>query len=71
VPEVAAAFEDGRVRVMLPKGAAKQWMDGDQVGLEGSDAILNIAVEKDFQCLHKRAEDSDGFPNPLAHPREP
>ena len=50
---------------------AKQWVESDQVGLEGEQSlgsanVLKILVEKDFTCLTKRKgdEDLDTFPHP-------
>jgi hypothetical protein len=42
----------------------------DQVSIEasqpaGAGCVLSLLIEKDFECLHSRAEgDSDAFPNP-------
>lgn len=67
VPALTASFESGRIRVMVPSAAARQWADSDETGVEGESSALRIAVEKDYQCLHRdSAEDADAFPNPLA-----
>ena len=66
-PGVTATFESGRIRVIVPSAVARQWVDSDQTGVEGQNDALRIAVEKDYQCLHRdSAEDADAFPNPLA-----
>jgi hypothetical protein len=63
---VAASFDNNRIRVVLPEAQAKHWIESEQEGI-GSDAGLRIQVEKDFECLHKPAEeDADTFPNPMA-----
>lgn len=68
VAQVTAAFEGNRVSVVLPGAKARQWIDGDEAGIEGRNATLQIVVEKDYQCLHRSSEeDADGFPNPLAN----
>jgi hypothetical protein len=65
--EIAASFEDGRIRVTLPRARAKQWVLSDEAGIEGSSGPLRVLVEKDFQCIHRASEeDVDSFPNPLA-----
>lgn len=68
---ISARYEDGRVTVLLPGALAKQWVESDQVGLEGEQSlgganVLKILVEKDFTCLTKREgdEDLDTFPHP-------
>jgi len=63
---VAADFTADCIRVMLPRAAARHWVQSDETGILGSSATLKIFVEKDFQCLHRDSpEDADSFPNPL------
>ncbi len=55
---VTARYADGSITVMLPTSLAKQWVQGDQVGLEaeqvlGTHGTLKILVEKEFTCLTK------------------
>jgi hypothetical protein len=65
--EIAASFENGRIRVTLPAAAARRWIASDEAGMEGSSGPLHVLVEKDFQCIHRESEeDADSFPNPLA-----
>jgi hypothetical protein len=65
--EIAASFENGRIRVTLPRALAKQWVLSDEAGIEGVSGPLRVLVEKDFQCIHREGEeDADAFPNPLA-----
>ncbi len=65
--EIAASFEDGKIRVTLAPATAKRWMEGNETGIESQSGPLRVLVEKDFQCLHSDAEqDADAFPNPLA-----
>jgi hypothetical protein len=65
--EPRALFESGRIRVLVPSAAARQWAETEQVGIEGSPAEgPHILVEKDFQCLHSGVEEADAYPNPLS-----
>ena len=67
--EVAADFDAGVIRVVLPYSAMAQWADGNQVSIAGggSGQPSLVLIEKDFQCLHKPGEqDPDAYPNPLA-----
>jgi hypothetical protein len=70
-----AEFDAAGVRVMLPTQQARQWALSDQVTIEAhqqvdANTLLQILVEKDFQCIHSRAEGNvDAFPNPRE--REP
>ena len=59
------------VTVLVPEAWIDPWAEGDDVGFDGEqDAgdgrTLAILVEKDFACLHKRPDELDAFPNPLA-----
>jgi hypothetical protein len=64
---IRASFDDGTIRVTIPSPVATHWIEGNEVGIEGSHGPLHILVEKDFQCLHRDApQDADAFPNPLA-----
>ncbi len=65
--EIAASFENGRIRVTLPSAPARRWIESDEAGIEGLSGSLRVLVEKDFQCIHPESEeDADSFPNPLA-----
>jgi HSP20 family molecular chaperone IbpA len=65
--DIGASFEDGKIRVTLPRAAAKRWMEGRETGIESSGGPLHVLIEKDFQCLHPDSDkDGDAFPNPLA-----
>lgn len=66
-------FENGQITIRLPLSEIKDWANTEQVGIaktqtlaDGSD--LQLLIEKDFQCLHKRAgeNEKDNFPNPQA-----
>lgn len=67
--DLNALYTKNHVRVYVPADTARNWIDTDQVGLEtqvdlGKGKQLSILVEKDFQCLDARPDESDNFPNP-------
>ncbi len=59
-----------RLIVRLPNDAGRAWAEGDEVGIEATQALdegeLRILVEKDFKCLAPREgeDDGDAFENP-------
>lgn len=65
-----ATFDGRRVALSIPLWQIQQWAQSDQVSIEasqtiGSNTTLQLLVEKDFECLHSRAEgDDDAYPNP-------
>jgi len=68
---MTALFVDNDLIIRLPKAWVAEWVDTDRVGYEGAQAVadgqyLSLLVEKDFQCLHKRPDEEDAFPHPLA-----
>ena len=67
-----AQFANDVVLIQLPSNEVDEWASSDQVTIGftsplGDNEILDIAVEKDFQCLTERPkeDESDMFPNPL------
>jgi uncharacterized protein DUF7009 len=57
------------VTVILPAEEAREWVEGDQVGMCCNCAVgeemLALLVEKDFACLEGTdADNEDTFPNP-------
>jgi hypothetical protein len=65
VPAVAANFDGHAIRVMVPMQVLTEWIESDQVSIEvRSQAGMQLLIEKDFQCLHKSAE-QDAYPHPL------
>jgi hypothetical protein len=54
---LAAAFDGGRISIVVPVAAAR---------IEGASGPVKVLVEKDFRCLHSGEEDADAFPNPMA-----
>ncbi len=64
----AADFRDGIIEVRIPPAAVQQWADSGEEGLYGRSGAVEIAIEKDFQCLHQAAggDEAEAFPNPAA-----
>ena len=65
-----ATFEGGRLAVALSLPQVRAWAGSEEVSIETDQPIpdgqsLHLLIEKDFECLHRRAEgDKDAFPNP-------
>lgn len=71
IDHLQATFEKEKLTVHVPRTWVGPWAGGDGVGFEGTqDAgdgrTLALLVEKDFACLHRRPDEPDAFPNPLA-----
>lgn len=72
VSEVSVDFDGRAIRVLIPTPIAIHWTDSHDVGIQASQPTgeglrLDLLIEKDFQCLHRTAEqDLDAYPNPLA-----
>lgn len=70
--EFEADFTEGTITVAIPYTAGKNWAEGEDVGIyseiSNGEPALKLAIEKDFQCLHKRPDEdeSDMFDNPKA-----
>lgn len=67
--ELSVRYAPGRVTVVLPAARARQWAEGEEVGVYGavslSPGLLEVAVEKDWACLDKSdAGNPDTYPNP-------
>jgi hypothetical protein len=65
---VAAEFDGHRIWVILPEDVMRSWTEGNDIRIDArSNSGPDVLVEKDFQCLHKRAEENPGaYPHPLA-----
>jgi hypothetical protein len=50
----------------VPEEAARYWEDSDEIGLYGRAKDLDIAIEKDLECVDAPAEEKD----PFAYPRK-
>lgn len=72
VAGIAVSFLDGHIAVVVPVKQMRQWCGSDDVGIYavldiGSGESLEVAVEKDYACLDRNAEDNeDTFANPHA-----
>ncbi|MBV6645269.1 MAG: hypothetical protein KI790_07455 [Cyclobacteriaceae bacterium] len=65
-----AQYQNDTLFLEIPKDTLRQWAEGEQVGIyitqQQKKGDLELAVEKDFQCLHKRAaeDETDQFMHP-------
>lgn len=60
-------YTGNAVRVTLPQAIVRSWATTGEVTIEGTDGLVHLLVEKDFQCLHQpEGPDPEAFPNPLA-----
>lgn len=63
-------FVPPAIEVRIPTARAQEWSLGDEVGIYatvdlGGKGSLDLAIEKDFACMHGSAEENrDAFPNP-------
>jgi hypothetical protein len=66
--ELSVDYEGDSIFVVLPRAQAAAWAESNQVTIESpATALIQVLVEKDFQCLHKPGErDPDAYPHPLA-----
>lgn len=71
--EITAHFENGDIKVEIPKVLANEWIETGQIGLENEQFIddnlrLKIVLEKDFSCPERPLDpdNADAFPNPSA-----
>ena len=67
----SAHFGNGEILVNVPTQLVESWANTNQVGIEYTQPLdegrgLQIAIEKDFQCLQPRPgeDQSDNFPHP-------
>ncbi|MBI0399630.1 MAG: hypothetical protein GYB55_04840 [Cytophagales bacterium] len=70
---LSLTFEQGEISISLPLSEVKDWANTEQIGIAKTQSLedginLQLLVEKDFQCLHKRPgeNETDNFPNPQA-----
>lgn len=70
--QIAVSFLAGHISVLIPAEQIRVWCENEQVGLYavldwGAGESLEVAVEKDYACLDRKAEDNeDTFANPRA-----
>ncbi|MEL6560988.1 MAG: hypothetical protein AAFQ94_22535 [Bacteroidota bacterium] len=71
ISEMSASYQEEIIRVMIPAAALKNWKNDDREGvyhtIQSEIGPFEIAVEKDFKCLHKRPgeDETDNYPNPM------
>ncbi|WP_339793241.1 hypothetical protein [uncultured Imperialibacter sp.] len=72
--EFVGKYQNGEIRIEIPLSLAKSWSESEEEGIyqtlnANTDFEIKLAVEKDFQCLHKRPEEDETglFPNPRAN----
>ena len=68
---LGASLEGAGLTVSVPREWVVGWPDDERVGFEGTQDVgagrqLALLVEKDFDCLHRRPDETDLFPNPDA-----
>ena len=61
-----ADLAHGLIAISVPTAALHPWLTSDEVGVYGQDGELRIAIEKDFRCLTRAAEEqeADAYPHP-------
>lgn len=67
--DIGVEFEQNTLKIYLPMQQAVTWATTDEIGISHvTGNRIAILIEKDFQCLHKRAgeDESQNFPHPLA-----
>jgi hypothetical protein len=65
-----AVYQNGSLRIQLPREIANDWTCTDRVGISAEQPLdkgkqLAILIEKDFKCVHSDHPDPDAYPNPL------
>jgi hypothetical protein len=69
---VSSSYNISGIQVTVPRDVAQDWTRTDLVAISaeqplGNNRALQITIEKDFQCIHKKSEaNADAYPNPLA-----
>ena len=68
---IRARFANNEIEVLIPRSAAREWTENEEVGFESEQAVgdgevLTIVVEKDFVCIDRPNDPdrADAFPNP-------
>jgi hypothetical protein len=69
--DFSGSFASGKITVRVPELLVDQWVNCEEVGIEGSQTLddhteLNFLIEKDFVCLnaHNDEDQSDRYPHP-------
>ncbi len=57
----------GRISILVPGVETVRWAASQEEGMYGTSGLLRIAVEKDYNCIHKpdSPDNAGTFPNPL------
>ena len=68
---ISVTLRASSMRVLVSDRQLYEWAASDHVGIEACVRVdqltsINVLIEKDFQCLDNRPEDTDAFPNPKA-----
>ncbi|PAP75467.1 DUF7009 family protein [Rubrivirga marina] len=69
--DLGAELDGTTLTVFVPERWIVGWPDDERVGFEGTQDAgegrqVALLVEKDFDCLHKRPDETDLFPHPNA-----
>jgi hypothetical protein len=71
IKDASAEFNQNGISITIPSQSAIHWLSADDVGiyysLPSGGAPLDIAVEKDLECVEAPPEERD----PDAYPRKP
>jgi hypothetical protein len=72
ITQIRATLESRGIFIQIPHSLVHDWSRSDMVGLQQTQPIengktLQIAVEKDFECLEGKMQEPDEiyYPNPL------
>lgn len=61
----SASFRDGVLRISAPYGQMKRWARSDEIGLyfqlSADGTPLEVAIEKDLECIDGPPEERDPF----------
>lgn len=62
-PSPGVCFQDGVICVTAPEALVRDWAGGNSVGiyfeLPADGAVLQVAIEKDLECIDIPAEERD------------
>jgi hypothetical protein len=61
-----AALVENTITVSVPRGTLERWRENEEIGLYHRAETLEIAIEKDLECV----EASDNERDPYAFPRK-
>ena len=64
VTAISTSFQNNIISVSIPRQLVSGWAQDERVGLYSDNG--NVAIEKDYQCLHKRPgeDEIDNYRNP-------